>query len=45
MWLVNAVASTCITNDNMTQAHLWHDCLFKDIWKFSTKLVTIDTQK
>ena len=27
MWIVNAVASTCITNDNMTQAHLSHDCL------------------
>lgn len=45
MWLVIAVASTCITNDNMTQVHLWHYCLFRDMWKFSSKLVRIVTQK
>jgi hypothetical protein len=45
IWLVNAVASTCITNDSMTQVHLWHYFLFRDMWKFSSKIVTTVTQK
>lgn len=44
MWLVNAVASTCITNDSMTQVHLGHYCLFRDMWKFSSKIFTTVTQ-
>ena len=45
MWLVNAVTSTCMTNDSMTQVHLGHYCLFRDMWKFSSKIVTTVTQK